>query len=199
MPLRFSYLSVTRRLFLIALLAAVFLPPAPTAADPRFAPLSKRGVVAIVRHARATGNRRTPHRSRSTTVPPSATSTHRAGNRRAKSAQRSAPQSRPFIGPSPADGAAAATLPASSISARSRTSPALNWFFRNRNAGTMSTQYLAGARAPNPHSRPRACRANGRQAWYRRKAERASDGTANAQTNFVLPISQQIAPSAVKA
>ena len=55
MPLRFSYLSVTRRLFLIALLAAVFLPPAPTAADPRFAPLSKRGVVAIVRHARATG------------------------------------------------------------------------------------------------------------------------------------------------
>ena len=43
------------RLFLSVALLAVFLPPAPTAADARFARLSQTGIAAIVRHAHAPG------------------------------------------------------------------------------------------------------------------------------------------------
>ena len=46
---------MTRLLPVIALTAALFLPPAPTAADTRFARLSQPGIVAIVRHALAPG------------------------------------------------------------------------------------------------------------------------------------------------
>ena len=46
---------MTRLLPAIALTAALFLPPAPTAADTRFARLSRPGIVAVVRHALAPG------------------------------------------------------------------------------------------------------------------------------------------------
>ena len=46
---------MTRLLPVIALITALFLPPAPTAADTRFARLSQPGTVAIVRHAHAPG------------------------------------------------------------------------------------------------------------------------------------------------
>ena len=46
---------MTRLLPAIALIAALYLPPAPTAADMRFARLSQPGIVAIVRHAHAPG------------------------------------------------------------------------------------------------------------------------------------------------
>ena len=46
---------MTRLLPAIALIAALFLPPAPTAADTRFARLSQPSIVAIVRHAHAPG------------------------------------------------------------------------------------------------------------------------------------------------
>ena len=46
---------MTRLLLPVALLAALVLPPAPTAADVRFARLSEPGVVAIMRHALAPG------------------------------------------------------------------------------------------------------------------------------------------------
>ena len=55
MPRRFLYLPVTHLLLALALLAALFLPPAPTVADARFARLSQPGSVAIVRHAHAPG------------------------------------------------------------------------------------------------------------------------------------------------
>ena len=116
----FPYLPVTCLLFLIARLAAVFLP---------------------------------------TTVPPSATPTHGAGKQARK------------IGAS--IHAAVATvhrvLTCQWCRCRDTASvldfgsvehlPALNSLFRNRNAGTMSDAkirraYMAGARAPNPHSRP---------------------------------------------
>ena len=53
--LRFPHLLTTRLLPAIALIAVLFLPPAPTAADTRFARLSEPGIVAIVRHAHAPG------------------------------------------------------------------------------------------------------------------------------------------------
>ena len=46
---------MTRLLLALALMAALLLPPAPTAADARFARLSQPGIVAIVRHAHAPG------------------------------------------------------------------------------------------------------------------------------------------------
>ena len=46
---------MTRLLLAAALVAALFLPPFPTAADERFARLSRPGVVAIMRHAFAPG------------------------------------------------------------------------------------------------------------------------------------------------
>ena len=46
---------MTRLLPAIALIAALFLPPVPTAADTRFARLFQPGIVAIVRHAHAPG------------------------------------------------------------------------------------------------------------------------------------------------
>ena len=46
---------VTRLLPAIALIAALFLPPGPTAADTRFVRLAQPGIVAIVRHAHAPG------------------------------------------------------------------------------------------------------------------------------------------------
>ena len=46
---------MARLLFAIALIAALYLPPAPTAADMRFARLSQPGIVAMVRHAHAPG------------------------------------------------------------------------------------------------------------------------------------------------
>ena len=46
---------MTRLLPAIALIAALFLPPAPTAAGKRFARLSRPGIAAIVRHAHAPG------------------------------------------------------------------------------------------------------------------------------------------------
>ena len=46
---------MTRLLPAIALIAALFLPPAPTAADTRFARLSQPSIVAILRHAHAPG------------------------------------------------------------------------------------------------------------------------------------------------
>ena len=46
---------MTRLLPAIALIAALFLPPAPTAADTRFARLSQPSIAAIVRHAHAPG------------------------------------------------------------------------------------------------------------------------------------------------
>ena len=49
------YLRVTRLIPAIALMAALFLPPGPTAADTRFARLAQPGIVAIVRHAHAPG------------------------------------------------------------------------------------------------------------------------------------------------
>ena len=46
----------TTRLFLsVALMAAILLPPVPSAADTRFARLSQPGLVAIMRHAHAPG------------------------------------------------------------------------------------------------------------------------------------------------
>ena len=44
-----------RLLLAVALIPALLLPPAPTAADARFAALSRPGIVAIVRHAHAPG------------------------------------------------------------------------------------------------------------------------------------------------
>ena len=46
---------MTRLLHVVALMAALLLPPAPTTADARFARLSQTGFVAIVRHAYAPG------------------------------------------------------------------------------------------------------------------------------------------------
>jgi len=46
---------MTRLLPIIALFAALYLPPSPAAADVRFARLAEPGVVAIVRHAQAPG------------------------------------------------------------------------------------------------------------------------------------------------
>ena len=46
---------MVRLLLAVALIAALLLPPAPTAADERFARLSRPGIVAIVRHAHAPG------------------------------------------------------------------------------------------------------------------------------------------------
>ena len=153
MPLRFSYLSVTRRLFLIALLAAVFLPPAPTSADPRFAPLSKPGVVVIVRHARATG----------TGDPASFTLDNCATQRNLHSQGRK--QAREI---GAAIRAAVATvhwaLTCRWCRCRDTASlldlgpvedlPALNSFFRNRNAGAMSTQNLAGVHGRGASTEP---------------------------------------------
>lgn len=47
---------MTRLLILFAFIAAFGLPPAPTAADQRFARLSEPGIVAIMRHALAPGS-----------------------------------------------------------------------------------------------------------------------------------------------
>ena len=44
-----------RLLLAAALVTGLLLPPAPTSADARFAPLSRPGIVAIVRHAHAPG------------------------------------------------------------------------------------------------------------------------------------------------
>ena len=49
------HLLVTRLIPAIALMAALLLPPGPTAADTRFARLAQPGIVAIVRHAHAPG------------------------------------------------------------------------------------------------------------------------------------------------
>ena len=46
---------MTRLLPAVALFAALFLPPGPTAADMRFARLAQPGIVAIMRHAHAPG------------------------------------------------------------------------------------------------------------------------------------------------
>ena len=46
---------MTRLLPALAVIAALYLPAAPTAADTRFARLSQPGIVAIVRHAHAPG------------------------------------------------------------------------------------------------------------------------------------------------
>ena len=46
---------MARLLPAIALIAALFVPPAPTAADMRFTRLSQPGIVAIMRHAHAPG------------------------------------------------------------------------------------------------------------------------------------------------
>ena len=46
---------MTRLLLAVALMAVLYLPPAPATADARFARLSDPGVVAIVRHAHAPG------------------------------------------------------------------------------------------------------------------------------------------------
>ena len=46
---------MTRLLPVVALMAALFLPPGPTTADARFARLSQTGIVGIVRHAHAPG------------------------------------------------------------------------------------------------------------------------------------------------
>ena len=48
-------LPMTRLLPAVALMAALFLPPSPAAADTRFARLAQPGIVAIVRHAHAPG------------------------------------------------------------------------------------------------------------------------------------------------
>ena len=53
--LPFRHLRVTRLIPAITLMAALFLPPGPTAADTRFARLAQPGIVAIVRHAHAPG------------------------------------------------------------------------------------------------------------------------------------------------
>ena len=53
--LPFPHLLVTRLLPAVTLIAALFFPPAPTAADTRFARLSQPSIVAIVRHAHAPG------------------------------------------------------------------------------------------------------------------------------------------------
>ena len=53
--LPFPDLLVTRLLSAVILIAALFLPPGPTAADTRFARLAQPGIVAIVRHAHAPG------------------------------------------------------------------------------------------------------------------------------------------------
>ena len=53
--LPFPHLLVTRLLPAVTLIAALLLPPAPTAADTRFARLSQPNIVAIVRHAHAPG------------------------------------------------------------------------------------------------------------------------------------------------
>ena len=55
MPPRFTHLPMTRLLFAVASVAALFISPASTAADARFARLSEPGIVAIVRHADAPG------------------------------------------------------------------------------------------------------------------------------------------------
>ena len=47
---------MTRLLLAVAVMAAFVLPPAPTAADARFARLSQPGIVAIMRHAHAPGS-----------------------------------------------------------------------------------------------------------------------------------------------
>ena len=54
--LRFFHFTMTRLLLLFAFVAAFGLPPAPTAADQRFARLSEPGIVAIMRHALAPGS-----------------------------------------------------------------------------------------------------------------------------------------------
>ena len=46
---------MTRPLLVLASMAALLLPPAPTSADARFARLSEPGIVAIMRHADAPG------------------------------------------------------------------------------------------------------------------------------------------------
>ncbi len=47
---------MTRLLILLAFIAAFGLPPAPTAADQRFARLTEPGIVAVMRHALAPGS-----------------------------------------------------------------------------------------------------------------------------------------------
>ena len=47
---------MTRLLLAVAVMAAFLLPPAPAAADARFARLSQPGTVAIMRHALAPGS-----------------------------------------------------------------------------------------------------------------------------------------------
>ena len=53
--LRHPHLPMKRLLFTVALTAVLLLPPAPSAADARFTPLSTPGIVAIMRHADAPG------------------------------------------------------------------------------------------------------------------------------------------------
>ena len=108
-----------------------------------------------------------------------------------------------FNASSPANGAAAARLSPFSISAQLKTSqPAIR-----------SSAYAMpiSRRDNNPadlhdrrHSRTRirgtlACRVNGRKAWCGENEGRRSGGSANAQTNFILSISQQTALGTVKA
>ena len=52
---RCSRQPMMRLLFVLASMAALLLPPAPTSADARFARLSEPGIVAIMRHADAPG------------------------------------------------------------------------------------------------------------------------------------------------
>ena len=54
--LRCFHLTMTRLLILFAFIAAFGLPPAPTAADQRFARLTEPGIVAVMRHALAPGS-----------------------------------------------------------------------------------------------------------------------------------------------
>lgn len=123
LPHRLVHLQTTRLLLAVALMGVLLLPPAMTAADARFGRLSQPGIVAVVRHAHAPGTGEIPQRSRSTTAPHSAISALGAGNKHARSGRRSAPRARPSTGSSRANGAAAATRPASSTWLRSRICP----------------------------------------------------------------------------
>ena len=55
MPLRLLRPPAARLALALASMAALFLPPAPSSADARFARLSEPGIVAIMRHADAPG------------------------------------------------------------------------------------------------------------------------------------------------
>ena len=101
-------------------------PPSPVRADFRRRALRPPCPSPALSLSCATPTRREPaipQGLHSTTAPLSEISTPGAGNRHARSARRSGLPARPSTGSSPANGAVAATRPASSISARSRICP----------------------------------------------------------------------------